>query len=58
MVKCEVCGREWEPANTDQQAREEFERDYPGLDFKDVAILCDPCWQEFLPWLKAQSLNN
>lgn len=60
LVTCERCGLAFHPANNDAQAKAEFERDFPGerFDPKEVSVLCDPCYEKFMAWMKGTSLQN
>lgn len=59
-VKCYICGLEFEPENSDEEAIEEFRREFPGVPFdpEELGVICDRCNERFIPWLKTQSFDN
>ena len=52
--KCAVCGEEFEKGQSDKEAEEELERNYPGYTIEDCELTCDDCYNK--PFFK--SLRN
>jgi Fe2+ or Zn2+ uptake regulation protein len=47
IVTCDCCGKRFESAWTEAEARAEAARNYPGLDVDDrrtTAVVCDDCY--------------
>lgn len=45
MYTCEMCRGTFEKEWTDEEAMEEAKKLFPGMDFSDMAVLCDDCFQ-------------
>lgn len=60
LVTCERCGLTFRSSNSTEEAKAEFERDFPDerFDPNGVSVLCDPCYEKFLAFMKGTSLDN
>jgi len=53
---CANCGGVFESAWTDEEARAESERLFPGVPVTEMAEICDDCFEKFEQWrLRDQS---
>lgn len=56
MYKCAQCGEEFEGAWSDEEAKAEATRNFPGVDFQNKneadplmpVIVCDDCYKEIM----------
>lgn len=42
---CAACGKTYPKGWTDEEAAAERERDFPGMDDDEAAVVCDDCYQ-------------
>lgn len=52
---CAECGGTFTSGRSEEDARAEFAREFPGATFQGAAQLCEDCWQEFQGWRTALS---
>ena len=45
MLRCEKCGHEFEPCDTEEEARAEQHRLFPGVPDAECALVCDDCFK-------------
>lgn len=43
---CIACGGTFAKAWSDEEARAEHDRDYPGADIEDAETVCEDCYQQ------------
>lgn len=46
IVTCAECGFTFEPSWSDEEAKAEAARNYPGLRPEEAAVVCDNCFKE------------
>lgn len=50
---CDNCGLKFKKALTDEQAEEQFKKEFPNIKRnKGDALVCDDCYKKFMEWLK------
>jgi DNA-directed RNA polymerase subunit RPC12/RpoP len=45
---CECCGKSFEKGWSDKEARRESEKNFPGLEDEDAAVVCDDCYKKIM----------
>jgi DNA-directed RNA polymerase subunit RPC12/RpoP len=46
QYKCAVCGGVFDKVWSDEEAMEEYHKEFPGVPDEDREIVCDDCWNE------------
>jgi DNA-directed RNA polymerase subunit RPC12/RpoP len=46
--RCVVCGEEFVSAWTDEEAREELDKKFPGVPIEECELVCDDCYQKLM----------
>lgn len=48
--KCDVCGKVYLKGQTDEEARAEYEQNFPQTQGDEKAVVCDDCYQRLMAW--------
>lgn len=54
IYRCNHCGGIFTSDWDDEEAKKEFEADFPNCDMSDAVVVCDDCYIEFMNKMESE----